>query len=65
MRTEIVLFTVSTDKLFVTVPFVTSDTVKFNACVAQQDRVSPSDGEGCGFDSRRMHQKKMSYFVER
>ena len=24
--------------------------------VAQLDRVSPSDGEGCGFDSRRVYQ---------
>lgn len=28
-----------------------------NASVAQLDRVSPSDGEGCGFDSRRVYQK--------
>lgn len=28
------------------------------ASVAQLDRVSPSDGEGCGFDSRRVHHMK-------
>lgn len=27
------------------------------ALVAQLDRASPSDGEGCGFDSRRVRQQ--------
>ena len=28
------------------------------APVAQLDRASASDAEGCGFDSRRVHQKR-------
>ena len=31
--------------------------------VAQLDRVSPSDGEGCGFDSRRVHQRVDRYVL--
>ena len=32
--------------------------VKFDVSVAQLDRVSASDAEGCGFDPRRIRHKK-------